>query len=414
MISRARKGLTAVKTMACARMPQKTLVILFQSLVLSIIDYGYGLLNLSKTQLHRLDVIQNEGMRAILGCTKDTSAAAMRHILALPNMTERYRLAQVKAYLRVSADVKHPLHDKLGRQVKTRIKRGSEWMTEAAKTISESCQVDDIRRGQDWIEVTDEQCRYTTVEATLGRECREWPEGATNAEVETLIEENSKSGDVIIFTDGSVQRGVKSGWAFSARVNGAVVEENAGATRTTTSSMCMEVKAITEALGWLNTTNYTSAVFVTDSMSSLEKVKKNMLHADWKRHINGSKLDGVRWIFCPSHAGVRGKERADELASQGEIRGTLTLDPATVLASAQEKVLKEEENEESHTLDELKRKGIRRGAGRSSHLRGPARRISNQMIMETISLHTLRWLLKRREEQLWTCADCDDTDTEDK
>ena len=107
MISRARKGLTSVKTMACARMPQKTLVILFQSLVLSVIDYGYGLLNLSKTQLHRLDVIQNEGMRAILGCTKDTSAAAMRYILALPNMTVRYRLAQVKAYLRVSGDVKH-------------------------------------------------------------------------------------------------------------------------------------------------------------------------------------------------------------------------------------------------------------------------------------------------------------------
>ena len=27
------------------------------------------------------DVIQNEGMRAILGCTKDTSAAAMRYAL---------------------------------------------------------------------------------------------------------------------------------------------------------------------------------------------------------------------------------------------------------------------------------------------------------------------------------------------
>ena len=89
-------------------------------------------------------------------------------------------------------------------------------------------------------------------------------------------------------------------------------------------------------------------------MSSLEKVKKNMLHADWKRHINGSKLDNVRWIFCPGHAGVKGNERADELAGQAKIRGTLTHDPATVLASAQEKVPKEEENEESHTLDELK------------------------------------------------------------
>ena len=41
--------------------------------------------------------------------------------------------------------------------------------------------------------------------------------------------------------------------------------------------------------------------------------------------------------FCPGLAGVKGNERADELAGQAEIRGTLTLDPATVLAFAQEK-----------------------------------------------------------------------------
>ena len=62
--------------------------------------------HLSDTQLKRLEVIQNEGMRAILGCTKDTSAAAMRYTLDLPTMATRYRLAQVRAYLKVSADTK--------------------------------------------------------------------------------------------------------------------------------------------------------------------------------------------------------------------------------------------------------------------------------------------------------------------
>ena len=104
---------------------------------------------------------------------------------------------------------------------------------------------------------------------------------------------------------------------------------------------------------------------------------------------------------------------AIELGHFIQIGGTLTLDPATVLASAQERIVREEENEESHTLEVLKGKGIKRGAGRSSLMRGPARRISNQLTMETISLHTLKWLLQRREEQLWTCTDCDDTDTEE-
>ena len=49
--TKARKGLAAVKKMACASMPQKILVLLYQTLVLSIIDYGFGILTLSKTQL---------------------------------------------------------------------------------------------------------------------------------------------------------------------------------------------------------------------------------------------------------------------------------------------------------------------------------------------------------------------------
>ena len=107
IITKARRGLNAVKVMARDRMPQRTLVLLFELLVLSQVDYGFGLLTLSKTQIARLDVIQNEGMRAILGCTRDTSASAMRYVLGLPCMKERHKLAQVKAYLKVCADPQH-------------------------------------------------------------------------------------------------------------------------------------------------------------------------------------------------------------------------------------------------------------------------------------------------------------------
>ena len=114
VVTKARKGLNAVKLMAIHRMPQRILFILYQSLVLSVIDYGFGMLTLSACQLRRLDVVQNEAMRTILGCTRDTSAEAMRHILDLPCMEERHKLAQAKAYLRVCSDPKNPLHDKLG------------------------------------------------------------------------------------------------------------------------------------------------------------------------------------------------------------------------------------------------------------------------------------------------------------
>ena len=86
----------------------------YNALILSVIEYGLGLLTLSKAQLDRLEVIQNEGMRAILGCTKDTSAQAMRHLLDFPPAAERYKLAQVRAYLKVTADEGHPLRAKVG------------------------------------------------------------------------------------------------------------------------------------------------------------------------------------------------------------------------------------------------------------------------------------------------------------
>ena len=92
----ARKGFNIVKLMARGGMPQRILCLPFDMLVLSQIDYGFGLLTLSKTQLHRLDFIQNEGMRATLGCTKDTAAAAMRHVLGYCTMQEIHKLAHVK------------------------------------------------------------------------------------------------------------------------------------------------------------------------------------------------------------------------------------------------------------------------------------------------------------------------------
>ncbi|XP_005108994.1 uncharacterized protein LOC101855826 [Aplysia californica] len=48
--------------MACNRMRQRSLAILCQILVLSVIDYGFGLLALSTSELRRFERIQNEGL----------------------------------------------------------------------------------------------------------------------------------------------------------------------------------------------------------------------------------------------------------------------------------------------------------------------------------------------------------------
>ena len=334
VVSKARKGLNALKVMACMSMPQRILLILYQTLVLSVVDYGFGLLTLSKTQLQRLEVIQNQGMRTILGCVRATSCEAMRHLLDLPSMPERHKQSQVRAYLKVSADEKHPLHNKVGREVHSRLKRGTEWMNEASMTISKCCDVANIRRGATWVSVEDEN--FVQVVATLGRECREWTKEAVNLEIDSLIEENGLSDHLIVYTDGSVQRGVKSGWGYTASLRDEVVKEDSGFVAMTTSSMCMEVQAISKMFEWVKHEAITRLVCLTDSMSTLAKIQNGLLHTEWVASIRQSNLQSVRWIFCPGHAGVLGNERADALAGEASNECNLTLDPPTVLALVSE------------------------------------------------------------------------------
>ena len=132
-----------------------------------------------------------------------------------------------------------------------------------------------------------------------------------------------------------------------------------------------------------------------------------MHYADWKPAITASQLESIVWIFSPGHAGVLGNERADVLAGSAEIRGTLIMDPPAVRAAVQE-MLTATRTEVSFTLDLLKGKKVARGDGRHGTLHGPAKRRANQMLMETVSIHTLRWTLQRRGESLWMTSDDDE------
>ena len=79
--------------------------------------------------------------------------------------------------------------------------------------------------------------------------CREWSAGKVNAEVQMLVEANGKPHDIVIYKDGSVTRG-RSGWGFSVKRGGRTVHEDSGAHRVMTSSLTMEVEAVTHAILW--------------------------------------------------------------------------------------------------------------------------------------------------------------------
>ena len=70
-------------------------------MVLSVTDYGLGLTTTAQTNLLKLDRVQNEAMRVILGTTKNTPIQTTRFMLDLPPMQTRQKVKQVKAYFSV-------------------------------------------------------------------------------------------------------------------------------------------------------------------------------------------------------------------------------------------------------------------------------------------------------------------------
>ena len=129
------KGLPALKAMASKGIEQRHLFLLYQNVILSVIDYGLGLTTLSQSNLLKLDRVQNEAMRVIVGKTKHTPIETMRYLLDLPSMESRHEVEQVKAYLNAMQNPKNPLHDAVKEEKGCRLARGKPWMGQAKQSI---------------------------------------------------------------------------------------------------------------------------------------------------------------------------------------------------------------------------------------------------------------------------------------
>ena len=127
-----------------------------------------------------------------------------------------------------------------------------------------------------------------------------------------LVDANSKPHDIVIYTDGSVTR-ERSGWGFTVKQDGRTVHEDSEAHRVTTSSLTMEVEAVTHAIQWLASqrdARITHAIILTDSMNLLQKVESGMGCPDWHTAITvfGYKdFCGSAVLGTPESVGMNGQ-----------------------------------------------------------------------------------------------------------
>lgn len=414
VVMRAKRGVGAIKTMAAALIPQRVLFLMLQLVVLSVIDYGLGCLTLSDTQIAKLDRVQNEAMRAVLGCTKDTPILCMRYLLGLSGIRVRHRIAQTKMYLSVMGKKDHPLHKALHDNKGGRIKRGRSWMAEAEDSLRKICVLENLPLGEEWEQVAGEYRDLTKVKISMGRDRRNVAASINESDINEIVDKNSKAGDPVIYTDGSVKRdSQRSGWGFVAFANNKIIHSASGACTRATSSMRMEIEAITKALEWMtqDRPHTTHAVLITDSMCTLRKIEQGFLRAEWIQLIEATPLRSLAWIFCPGHAGVKGNEKADRLAGEAtSVDSTVKPDKVEVLKRLSRHLIGEEdkEAEASPAVERMMVLGVQKGSGKSGTLAGKNRRTFNQICTGTISRKTLGNILERATEHQWTCPECRD------
>ena len=138
---KCKKGPSVQKAIAAKGIEERHLFLLYESVVLSVIDYGLGLTTMAQTNLLKLDRVQNEAMRVILGTTKDTPIETMRFILDLPSMQTRQKVKQDKAYFSVVENPHNPLHDAVKNTKGCSLGRGKSWMDQADNSILQVCQL---------------------------------------------------------------------------------------------------------------------------------------------------------------------------------------------------------------------------------------------------------------------------------
>ena len=164
----------------------------------------------------------------------------------------------------------------------------------------------------------------------------------------------------------------------------------------------MEVEAVTHAIQWLASqrdAQITHAIILTDSMNLLQKVESGISCPDGHTAMQFPRLQRLLRIYCSGHAGICGNEQADRLASTADITSGLKPGRAEVLIGLRS-FLNMEKTPEHHSIDRLKERGVEKGSGRHSTLRGRERSVFNQTNIGTVSRATLGRLLRDRAERV--------------
>ena len=101
---------------------------------------------MTQTNLLKLDKVQNEAMRVILGTTNDTPTETMRFMIDLPPLKITQKVEQVKAYFSAVGNPHNPLHEAVKDTKGCRLRRDKSWMGQADDSVLQVCQLTELKQ----------------------------------------------------------------------------------------------------------------------------------------------------------------------------------------------------------------------------------------------------------------------------
>ena len=167
----------------------------------------------------------------------------------------------------------------------------------------------------------------------------------------------------------------------------------------TTSSLTIEVEAVTHALRWIASRGGCQPTHAISCRRLLQKVKSEMESPDWNVSVVDIHLPKFLRMYCPRHAGVKGNVRADRLAGQATIGSGLRLGRLEALRNLRHYLRAQSQGH--NTIYRLQERSVERGSARRSFLKGREGTIVDETSIGTISKVSLGKPVRNGVERIW-------------